>query len=207
MFDALIGTPLHWAIQTNSIVVVKGLLEPGAKINVHYSGLLSSIELAALYSILEILLENASPRSIDLKAEMPLFSMNECHPLRLIPVHGENLKASTTKTVELLVRHWDIDTLNSLGWTPILKLYLTSFSEIDKDLVLAMLHWTQPHVEGQLYPLIIASILGCINNEPSNSALPLSLIAKDLLLTATPRAAAVEDTMHFTGLLLFKASL
>jgi ankyrin repeat protein len=40
-------------------------------------------------------------------------------------------------------------------------------------------------VEGQLYPLIIASILGCINNEPSNSALPLSLIAKDLSLTAT----------------------
>jgi hypothetical protein len=72
---------------------------------------------------------------------------------------------------------------------------------------LAMLRWAQPHVEGQLYPLIIASILGCINNEPSNSALPLSLIAKDLLLTATPRVVAVEDTMHFTGLLLFKTSL
>jgi ankyrin repeat protein len=188
MFDALIGTPLHWAIQTNSIGVVKGLLESGAKIDVHYSGLLSPIELAAslrLYSILEILLEHASLRPIDLKAETPLFSMNECHPLRLVFVHGENLKASTTKTVELLVRHWDIDALNSLRWTAILKLCLTGFSEIDKDLVLVMLRWAQPHVEGQLYPLIIASILGCINNEPSNSALPLDLIAKDLSLTAT----------------------
>jgi hypothetical protein len=150
-FDALIGTPLHWAIQTDSIGVVKGLLESGAKIDIHYSGLLSPIELAAslrLYSVLEILLERASLRSIDLKTETPLFSINECHPLRLVFVHIENLKASTTKTVELLVKHWDIDTLNSLGWTPILKLCLTGFSEIDKDLVLAMLRWAQPHVEG-----------------------------------------------------------
>src|ERR1700733_1584051 len=72
MFDALIGTPLHWAIQTNSIGVVKGLPESGAKINVHFSGLLSPVGLAAslrLYSILEILLEHASLKPIDIKAE------------------------------------------------------------------------------------------------------------------------------------------
>jgi ankyrin repeat protein len=216
MFDALIGTPLHWAIQTNGIGVVKGLLESGVKIDIHFSGLLLPVGLAAslrLYSILEVLLKHASLKPIDLKAETPLFSMNECHPLRLVFVHGENRKASMTKTIELLVRNWDIDTLNSLGWTPILKLCLTGFSEIDKDLVLATLRWAQPHVEGQLYPLIIASMLGCINNEPSNSALPLSLIAKDLSLTATTSGSSGRgyNALHwaaaFQNIVVIRATL
>jgi ankyrin repeat protein len=188
MFDALIGTPLHWAIQTNNLGAVEALLESGAKTDIQYNGLLSPIELAAslrLHSVLEILFKHAKLRSTDLSVEMPLFSMNECHPLRLVFLHGANLKDSTTKTVELLVKYWNIDTLNSVGWTPVLKLCLTGFSDIDKDLVLTMLRWAQPHVEGQQYPLIIASLLGCMNNKPSNSTLPVNLINQGLPLTAT----------------------
>jgi ankyrin repeat protein len=187
MFDALVGTPLHWAVQTNNILAVDALLQAGARIDVHYTGLLSPIELAAslrLHSILELLLKYAISRSSDLTIEKPLFSMTECHPLRLVFMHGKSLEDATLKTLEILVNHWNINTLNSLLWTPILKVCLTGFSELDRNLVVAMLRWADENVEGQLYPVFVASILGCTNNEPLNAVLPLELIAKGFSVTA-----------------------
>ncbi|KAH0556920.1 hypothetical protein GP486_005288 [Trichoglossum hirsutum] len=187
MFDTLVGTPLHWAVHTNNLKAVKALLGSGAKTDVYYRGLLSPIELAAslrLHLALEMLCSHAKAASADLQVEKPLFYMNECHPLRLVFLHGAQLKESTTKTVELLIKHWNIDVLDSRGWTPLLKICLTGFSEIDKNLVLTLLRWAQNHVEGQRYPLVIASILGCINEYPSNSTLPLDLIRLGLSANA-----------------------
>lgn len=188
MFDTLVGTPLHWAVQTNNILAVHALLRAGARIDVHYPGLLSPIELAAslrLHSILELLLKHASSRTSDLNIEKPLFSMTECHPFRLVFLHGRNLEDATLKTLEILLKHWDINTLNSLYWTPMLKVCLVGFSELNKNLAAVMLRWADEYVEGQLYPAVVASILGCTNNEPSNAILPLELIARGISVTAS----------------------
>ena len=188
MFDKLVGTPLHWAIQTNNVFVVKELLRFGADIDTHHRGLMSPVELASSrrsLQILEILLEHAQNNSIDLSRHAPLYSMDVCHPLRLIYLHGEQLQSRTEKTVDLLTNHWKIDELNSMNWTPVLKYALIGFSPINDHLVAAMLEHAALHVEGQRYPLLIASIHGCTNNNPSNCSLPIFLIEKGLDLTHT----------------------
>jgi ankyrin repeat protein len=183
MFDACTGTPLHWAVHSNNLKAIKALLESGAKTDVKYRGLLSPIELAAslrLHTVLEILCSHAKSVPTDLHEEKPFFYLNECHPMRLAFLHGPKLEESTTKTIELLMQYWDIDAMDSRGWTPLLKLCLTGFSEIDKDLALTLLPKAKNHVDGQQYPLVIASILGCTNKYSSNSTLPVDLIKLDV---------------------------
>ena len=188
MFDILIGTPLHWAIQANNILAVRGLLQAGARVDVYYAGLLSPIALAAslrLYQILELLLSQASLQARDLSKEEPLFTISECHPLRLVFIHGKHLEDATKKTVGLLAEHWNIDALDSQQHTPLLKVALTGPSEVDIMLVKSMLPLAKRHVDGQQYPLVIAAIIGCINSEPQNAKLPLFLIAEGFSIAHT----------------------
>jgi len=222
MFDACIGTPLHWAVHSNNLKAIKALLESGAKTDVRYRGLLSPIELAAslrLHTALEILCSHANSISTDLHDEEPFFYLNECHPMRLLILHGPKLEESTTKTIEKLMQYWDINAMDSRRWTPLLKLCLTGFSEIDKDLALRLLQKAKNHVDGQEYPLVIASMIGCMNKYSSNSTLPLELIKLNVSVDASTSdssgrgynalhwAAALQNTAIIQAILAKNPSL
>lgn len=185
-FEEVYGTPLHWAIACNNVIAVKALISLGAAIHPDTGTSFSPIELASrllLNHILELLLKSSPLDKNQLRArERPLFFLNESHPFRLMLIQGRNLQKAMRQTLQILLQHWDIDTKNELGWTPLCKVALMNISATDSELASILIAKSDLQLHLSQHSLIAASLIGC-KGSPHPS---MSTIFRDLVVAGAP---------------------
>ena len=162
-WDELIGTPLCWAVTACNKTAVNALLGIGASLEA-CAPRLSPLYLASslhLHWILEILLESEQCTESILQTQDPLFCLNESHPYRLVQIHGDEISSAASATVRLLQKHWDINSRNEGGWTPLVKIAMTNLSFNDLYVARALATDTDKSVEDPQFSTIIAGIMGC----------------------------------------------
>jgi ankyrin repeat protein len=145
----LFGTPLHWAVRTQSSVMVKALIEAGANVNLRWTpprvwrsepGMItipsySPLDLAVCFhcdDIVDILLkynpdtEGGDPFNWTYSAFHMVGSV--AMPLSRLVLHGRGSREAARRTLDLLKSHGlDISLLDSWGRTPL----VVAFSNLD----------------------------------------------------------------------------
>ena len=162
----IVGAPIHWAVASHNISMIRALLNHGADILTWETGN-SPIHLAAslhYHDVLELLLDKENGFSVNLVKHMesPLFCLDTSDPVWRTVIHGKNWKEAISHTIDVLARHWDINELlePEMGLTPVTQIASHNKSEVDIEIAACLLKKSNPETRPRIFSALQFGIIG-----------------------------------------------
>jgi ankyrin repeat protein len=191
-FLTLLGTPLHWAVATRHISLIRALLTLGADIDGPNNTWTPIQQAASLHlsEELEILLQNKA--SIEDEDHRSLFfELSGRLPIQRWLIHGSHhTQALKTTVLTLLKYDVSIEAPDADGLTPLVHCLVTEASDADVEIAAVLIEdGANPHRRIGGYPVLHWAIIG---SQPS----PRTIDALKLLLEKNVDINSLADEDH-----------